>query len=319
MAKLNEQGDYFVPVLAPYVQWVQHYGQLISALYEEHKTVKRTWKAFRDKMPGVEQRLEFGVFEQILLFSLFLSEWNEGNEPGISIQEDHHIKQGIRDRQRSNVHTQPDAVIQKLRNLSDERDRALWNVKHLEENAVRLTARKEDLEKQVNILNKSLDKVQNELGVANANLNMAIHELDTYRAENACLREENSVLKDRETSFEEQVKRLVETPGWIAPDKAHPPQTVAVKRPEVKQGPSQAVIQWVGQGSAPQVKQEVIQYPGGEIPARKIAGWNVQLSKDGYYRVYRKIKGKVHSIYIGKELDIDKANRRIADKERELM
>lgn len=69
----------------------------------------------------------------------------------------------------------------------------------------------------------------------------------------------------------------------------------------------------------PQVKQEVIQYPGGEIPARKIAGWNVQLSKDGYYRVYRKIKGKVHSIYIGKELDIDKANRRIADKERELM
>lgn len=45
----------------------------------------------------------------------------------------------------------------------------------------------------------------------------------------------------------------------------------------------------------------------------------MQLSKDGYYRVYRKIKGKVHSIYIGKELDIDKANRRIADKERELM
>lgn len=102
---------------------------------------------------------------------------------------------------------------------------------------MRLTARKEDLEKQVNILNKSLDKVQNELGVANANLNMAIHELDTYRAENACLREENSVLKDRETSFEEQVKRLVETPGWIAPDKAHPPQTVAVKRPEVKRAP----------------------------------------------------------------------------------
>ena len=79
MAKPNQEGDYFVPTLAPYIQWVQAYGRLICALYEEHKTVKRTWKAFQNAIPGVEQRLEFDVFEQILLFSLFFSECNESS------------------------------------------------------------------------------------------------------------------------------------------------------------------------------------------------------------------------------------------------
>ena len=118
--------------------------------------------------------------------------------------------------------------------------------------------------------------------------------------------------------MEEQIKVHMEEPGSIVPDKAQPRQTIAVKRPEVKHGPSQTVIQWVVHDSTPEVRHEVVQSSGEEIPAKKIAGWNVQRSKDGYYRVYRKIKGKVHSIYIGRELDIDKANRRIADKEREL-
>jgi hypothetical protein len=75
---------------------------------------------------------------------------------------------------------------------------------------------------------------------------------------------------------------------------------------------------WVRQESGPRTGPEVIQNPSGEISAKKIAGWNVQRSKDGYYRIYRKIRGKVRSIYIGRELDIEKANRRIAEKEKEL-
>jgi len=34
--------------------------------------------------------------------------------------------------------------------------------------------------------------------------------------------------------------------------------------------------------------------------SQKISGWNVRKSNDGYYRCYRKIKKKVHCIYIGK-------------------
>ncbi|KPA10432.1 hypothetical protein MHK_009361 [Candidatus Magnetomorum sp. HK-1] len=50
----------------------------------------------------------------------------------------------------------------------------------------------------------------------------------------------------------------------------------------------------------------------------KISGWNVRKSNDGYYRCYRKLKRKVHCIYIGKTLDRNKAIRRIIAKERHL-
>jgi cell division protein FtsB len=317
MAKLNQEGDYFVPILAPYVQWVQAYGRLICALYEEHKTVKRTWKAFKDAIPGVEQRLEFDVFEQILLFSLFLSECNESNQTGVAVQEDRETKRGSMDFSESHADSQLDTVIQELRTTSAERDGVLWNVKHLEENAAGLTARNDDLQRQVNSLKENLDKVQSELGVSNANLDMVVHELDNQRAQNASLREKHAVMRDKEASLEEQIKRLMEKSVRVAPDKSERQGIVAVKGVENKPGPRQTVM-WVKQDSKPDVGREVIQNPCGEIPAKKIAGWNVQRSKDGYYRVYRKIRGKVRSIYIGRELDIEKANRRIAEKEKEL-
>ena len=51
---------------------------------------------------------------------------------------------------------------------------------------------------------------------------------------------------------------------------------------------------------------------------KRIFGWNVQRAKDGYYRCYRKINNRVHSIYIGKTLDKHKAELRIKQKELEL-
>ena len=55
-----------------------------------------------------------------------------------------------------------------------------------------------------------------------------------------------------------------------------------------------------------------------ENQPKKINGWNIQKAKDGYYRCYRKINNQVHSIYIGKTLDIQKAQRRINEKENKL-
>ena len=51
---------------------------------------------------------------------------------------------------------------------------------------------------------------------------------------------------------------------------------------------------------------------------KRIGGWNVQQSKDGYFRCYRKIAKRVHSVYIGKDLDLKKAQIRIKDKEKSL-
>ena len=41
-------------------------------------------------------------------------------------------------------------------------------------------------------------------------------------------------------------------------------------------------------------------------------------AKDGYYRLHRKIKGRVHSIYLGKIPDTEKALKKIAAKEKKL-
>jgi len=62
----------------------------------------------------------------------------------------------------------------------------------------------------------------------------------------------------------------------------------------------------------PQVRQKLDNQP------KRIDGWSVQKSKDGYYRCYRKIENRVHSIYIGKALDLEKARRCITEKEKAL-
>ena len=53
-------------------------------------------------------------------------------------------------------------------------------------------------------------------------------------------------------------------------------------------------------------------------PPKRISGWNVQKSNDGYFRCYRKVSNRVHCIYIGKMFDENKARNRIAEKEKEL-
>ncbi len=62
---------------------------------------------------------------------------------------------------------------------------------------------------------------------------------------------------------------------------------------------------------------KVIQKNQTEDPAipKRISGWSIQKSKDGYYRCYRKIDKKVHSVYIGKRFNAKKAMRRILKKE----
>lgn len=64
------------------------------------------------------------------------------------------------------------------------------------------------------------------------------------------------------------------------------------------------------------LESPVIQKSGG-VPKR-ISGWSVQRSKDGYYRCYRKINKRLHSVYLGKEIDLKDAERRIKAKEKAL-
>ncbi len=51
---------------------------------------------------------------------------------------------------------------------------------------------------------------------------------------------------------------------------------------------------------------------------KRISGWSVQKSKDGYFRCYRKIEGRVHCVYIGKDFNVEKAQKRIFEKENSL-
>ncbi len=213
--------DFFIPPLTPYVQWVKAYNQLICLLYDEHKTAARTWKAFRNAVPGIDRKLDFAVFEQILLFSLFLAEWDD-------------------------------------------------------QDAMGLKSRNARLEKQAADSRNAMQALQNDLHAKEEQLKSVIQELDTARARLAALDEECESLRVQ----------------WAATVRQQSNPSGAAKR--------------------------VIQKSLGPAPL-KVGNWNVQLSADGYYRLYRKIRGRLHSIYIGKELDIAKAEMKVAEKERELL
>lgn len=310
----EKEEDYFIPVLAPYVQWVRAYSQLISVLYEEHKTVRKAWKAFRKAIPGVERRLEFGVFEQILLFSLFLSEWNNSEERDISGEIGRQAEwRGAANRGKS-PEGQLDTVIQKLQETIAERDRALWSLKHLEQDALSIRDQKAYWERQAVSFEKNLELLQNDFDAANERLKQVTQELDSVRSENADLREENAALRTKEASLEQQIVDLRKSQARLAADMAQTPRISAVMKPDVQEAFAQAVIQWSREASG----QKVTQKSERKTP-KKIGRWSAQRSREGYYRLYRKIGGRVHSIYIGKDLDIDKAEKRIADKERQLL
>jgi len=58
---------------------------------------------------------------------------------------------------------------------------------------------------------------------------------------------------------------------------------------------------------------------GSHREIKNIQGWTVHKARDGYYRLHRKIKGRVHSIYLGQTLDRDKALHKIAAKQKKLL
>ncbi|HYA41982.1 MAG TPA: hypothetical protein VEF34_11800 [Syntrophobacteraceae bacterium] len=274
---MYKEEDYFIPALAPYVEWVKAYQGLISDLYDKHKTVRKTWKAFRDAIPGVEQRLQFAVFEQILLFSLFLSEWNEGAAQGGLVEKAEQGKPASTDRQEQSPGSGLDTVIQTLQETIDQTDRALADFSlHHKQNTLILKDQETCLERQATSLGEGLAALIKEVG-------------------------------EQDGQFERVIQEIVDDIGNRRP--------ILVGKEERRKGPVQAVIHWSRQGGS----QEVIQNTESKIPLKKIGRWNAQRSRDGYYRLYRKIGGRVHSIYIGKHLDLDKAEKRIADKERELL
>ena len=59
------------------------------------------------------------------------------------------------------------------------------------------------------------------------------------------------------------------------------------------------------------VKNEI---PNFRQRAKSIDGWTVRLTSKGYYNLCKSFNGKVESIYIGKNLDEQKARLRISEK-----
>ncbi len=63
---------------------------------------------------------------------------------------------------------------------------------------------------------------------------------------------------------------------------------------------------------------EGVREPDESENAKHVSGWNARKAKDGYYRCYGRIGGRVRTIYIGRTLDVSKARRRIKEKEEKL-
>ncbi len=66
-----------------------------------------------------------------------------------------------------------------------------------------------------------------------------------------------------------------------------------------------------------QLEEQIEHLKATGSTTKNIDGWTARMV-NGYLRVYKSIKGKVHSIHIGKELDEEKARAKIAAKMKDL-
>jgi len=91
--------------------------------------------------------------------------------------------------------------------------------------------------------------------------------------------------------------------------------TVSQRLDEVKQELTRAEelsrVSQIGAGRLSRVNQ------GGEVKQKlTIAGWNVQQDRQGYYRAFKKISGKLYGLYLGRSLN--RAEERIKAREAEV-
>ncbi|MBF0524734.1 MAG: hypothetical protein HQK56_06510 [Deltaproteobacteria bacterium] len=66
-----------------------------------------------------------------------------------------------------------------------------------------------------------------------------------------------------------------------------------------------------------QEKQEIVEKLSHQFQVKKgssLDGWTIELDRRGYYRAYKSIKGKVHSVYLGKVFNGSVAKDKIAAK-----
>jgi hypothetical protein len=174
-----------------------------------------------------------------------------------------------------------------------------------------------DIASELDTIIQNLRKIATETDIALSNS-------DQVHQQNALVR------RGREEYFETQVSSLEENLAIVRKeiqsedehleraiielvDKSR--QLGVARKQNAKPGLVQSVIQWTGSGAG----QSAVRNTEPKIPVKKIGRWNAQRSRDGYFRLYRKIGGRVHSIYIGKELDVAKAERKVADRETELL
>lgn len=76
---------------------------------------------------------------------------------------------------------------------------------------------------------------------------------------------------------------------------------------------SENEIEEMYQDKIDKLRQEIVILKKEKEGAQNIDGWTVRKVGD-YFRIYKSIKGKVHSIHLGRKIDIEKAKLKIQEK-----
>jgi septal ring factor EnvC (AmiA/AmiB activator) len=146
---------------------------------------------------------------------------------------------------------------------------------------------------KLNTVRQVLEAVRQELNIKREELAKVIQELDQVKQE---LANSQSELYRVKQELEEVKQKL---------DKSEELNTVSQERLD-------KVIQ------SEQVSQKLNKHdPGSKVKQRlSIADWNIQQDRQGYYRAFKKIGGKLRAVYLGRSLE--GAEDRIRAKEAEV-
>ena len=148
---------------------------------------------------------------------------------------------------------------------------------------------------------------------------VAMKELDRVRQNHMEVRQKLDKMEIEKINLEEELKEVKRRLDKVTQDRLNILKELEERKEHKTQqekeiGESKDRLDKVRQSEIAdgKVRQKLDNKP------KRICGWSLQHSKDGYYRCYRKIGKKVYSVYLGKNYDLKKAKNLIAEKEKML-
>ncbi len=262
---------------------IEHQKIILDAYHSTNRSPKASWDALQDPLPGIAEAMTFNTFKQYITpYALIMDEMR----PFVAqLEKDlDAVKQKLHSSETAETVQVDAGKLEEFRTANDSLKaqleavtQELYKAGESQVDPLRFA----DLEKEKTFLVDRLAEYENRLQSVTQELNSSKDAVSRIEKERDEFLNRINSLTEEKCRLEQQIKE------YQAKLESHHPVTQPLNTQE---DPPPA-------------------------PPRNIDGWTVHKGKDGFFRLHRRIKGKLHAIYGGKKLDEVLIRAKIRKKE----